>query len=53
MLPKAGEHFKETFAALDAPSNVFSGLVFFDVFVNGIGGVHLNFLNRKNISLAM
>jgi hypothetical protein len=53
MLPKPWEHFKEPFAALDAPSNVFPGLVFLDVFVNGIRCFHLSFLNMKNISLAM
>jgi len=54
MLPKTWEHFKEPFAALDAPTHIPAEFIFLNVFMNGMGCFHLNnLLKMKNISLAM
>lgn len=54
MLPKTGEQFKKPSAAMNPPTNIFSGFVFFDVFLYWMRDVHLMiFLNMKNISLAI
>ena len=54
VLPKPGEQFKEPFAAMNPPSNVFPGFVFLYVFLYWMRDVHLNnLLKMKNISLAI
>jgi hypothetical protein len=34
MLPKAGEQFKEPFAAMNPPTDIFPPFVFIDVFLD-------------------